>query len=80
MAFRSDQDDPEQYRISSRWRLDAIDCLDRALYVSQSCLCERNVHQGTITIDFMWNQVSCEKGATLVSGLELTDGDGFHRG
>jgi hypothetical protein len=48
--------------------------------MSQSCLSERNVHQGTITIDVMGNQVGCVKGATLVSGLELTDGDGFHRG
>jgi hypothetical protein len=80
MVFRSDQDDPEQYCISSQWRLDAIDYLDRALYTSRSCLYERNVRYDTVTIDFMGNQIGCVKGATLVSGLELTDGDGFHRG
>jgi hypothetical protein len=57
-----------------------IGCDDRAFYVSQSCLCERNVHQDTATVDFMGNQFGCVKRAMLVSGLELTDCDDFHSG
>lgn len=55
-------------------------CLNRAFYVSQSCLFERNVHQDTATVDFMGNQFGCAEGAMLVSGIELTDRDGFYSG
>ena len=56
------------------------DCLNRVFYLSRSCQCERNVHQDTATANFMGNQVGCVKSAMLVSGLALTDCDGFHRG
>jgi len=78
MGSRSDRDDPEQDRVSSSWCLDAIGCFDRALYVSRSCLCKRNMHQDNVPVDLMGNQIGSVKGATLVSSIELTDGDGFH--
>jgi len=56
------------------------DCLNRAFQVSRSCLFERNVHQDTAAVEFMGNQFGCAESATLVSGIELTDCDGFYRG
>ena len=80
MSSRSDQGDPEQHRISAKCRFDVPGCLDRALHVARSCLYECNVHQDAITVNLMGNQVGGVKRATLVSGPELSDGDGFHSG
>lgn len=57
-----------------------IDSLNCAFYLSRSCLFERNVHQDDATVDFMGNQFGCAESATLISGIELTDCDGFYSG
>jgi hypothetical protein len=38
------------------------------------------VHQDTAAVEFMGNQFGCAESATLVSGIELTDCDGFYSG